>query len=772
MILAQASDATAIQQVLVVVAIIVSIAALGYALAKARQALPVRPLFDGLRLIVQIAAVVAMARLSGVTTAFELLVGAGLLGVGLGALQGNASEAWIEQGKTWSRRSPLAIAIWGGGLVLMQAAGLANRAGLVQVGQAVAWMSIGATIGMLIGRQGPVGRAVPRAAACVIVIAGAIALTQTAQPAFAQSDEELLRTEFMADCQAQGGHNTPSFGSDCARAWPVYLAGIDGQFEFCFEQEFSGNDCQRYYDAILMSGQSDLAMLTCETPYSQVPSCLVEEPDTPSPSSSTPTTSAQTTTTAAGQSPSTTRVAPTVPAPPRTSIVTEDIDPDRPPAVVPIPDEGEALIEEEQRRRQEAQQSSGNGTSSGGTNGAGTNTGSGSSGGGGRDATVAPLDDTERSEDPDEPAAIAAPTPIAPTTTVTSPAPEDDAISGSQSLEQAIAAMVAAGVIGIVTWAEAMAAIDAITRSAAGTAQQRFGYLEVPPPGSGRARAAAPAGSAGPPGSGPGGSATQTAAPPDGSGWWNDGRDQASPTPHTDGPDVGVADATPPAPGWWDPPSGADEPVASPLPPTSPAPTPPPADPALADSWWPAAQEDSATSPQAAQPATDGAAEPPASPDVADTTDPAVDRLVDELRANERLRSLMPAEDIEEMASFARDRSASALTIRPRIDGFSSTSFGITARAGTPLAHPHGGFTVPITSDLGSATVRVVANNGRLVVLPDSPDPGFVETEAVDAIGGRLRELHEVFTATGRGVDTVTLADDGSITLVGRPLEL
>ena len=57
-----------------------------------------------------------------------------------------AGSGWYEtdfKSDKEAKRNLAGFAVWGAGLIMMQGAGLANRTGLLQLGQTITWFSIG-----------------------------------------------------------------------------------------------------------------------------------------------------------------------------------------------------------------------------------------------------------------------------------------------------------------------------------------------------------------------------------------------------------------------------------------------------------------------------------------------------------------------------------------------------------------------------------------------------------------------------------------------------
>lgn len=154
-------------QILTTASIVLTLALLAWSLSKGLRRSRLRPVFDIVRIVVQIAVVVTIPMLTGVTTPTTMLLGAVALGGAVGFFQGQHLEVAIEGKKIFVNRSIVGFVIWGGGLILMQAAGLANRTGLVQIGQGISWLSIGIAVGLLLGRHTRVDSAIKAATTAV-----------------------------------------------------------------------------------------------------------------------------------------------------------------------------------------------------------------------------------------------------------------------------------------------------------------------------------------------------------------------------------------------------------------------------------------------------------------------------------------------------------------------------------------------------------------------------------------------------------------------------
>ena len=163
-------------EIITAVSIALTIALLVFTLWKGLKRARLRPLLDVARVVLQAATAVAIPLITGVTTAAGLVLASLAIGLVLGLLQGGRLELEVDDDRLYATRSSVGFAIWGIGLVLMQGAGLANRTGLVEIGQAVTWLSIGITAGLILGRHGKVTATVQAAAlratpALVLVVA-------------------------------------------------------------------------------------------------------------------------------------------------------------------------------------------------------------------------------------------------------------------------------------------------------------------------------------------------------------------------------------------------------------------------------------------------------------------------------------------------------------------------------------------------------------------------------------------------------------------------
>lgn len=135
-----------------VFSILLTIGGLAVAANVMRRLLPIRIGWDVARVAISVGVVVVMAAVTGVTTPVPLAILALAGGLGLGVVQGRGIEIEEMAGRLVHRRTVVGIVVWGGGILVAQGAGLASRAGALQLGQAVAYFGVGASAGMIVGR--------------------------------------------------------------------------------------------------------------------------------------------------------------------------------------------------------------------------------------------------------------------------------------------------------------------------------------------------------------------------------------------------------------------------------------------------------------------------------------------------------------------------------------------------------------------------------------------------------------------------------------------
>jgi hypothetical protein len=170
------------------------VASLALAVVFARKRSRIRVGFDLGRAAVGIVAILVMAAVAQVTTPVGAIIAAVVVGAGLGFAQGSSLEISPGERGFYARRSPLGIVLWGAGIVIMQTAGIASRAGTVRIGQTISWFSACLGIGLMVGRKGPMENAKKALAGAgvaviVAVVVAPALIVGTATPAAAQTLE-------------------------------------------------------------------------------------------------------------------------------------------------------------------------------------------------------------------------------------------------------------------------------------------------------------------------------------------------------------------------------------------------------------------------------------------------------------------------------------------------------------------------------------------------------------------------------------------------------
>ncbi|MDZ7676657.1 MAG: hypothetical protein U5K30_16515 [Acidimicrobiales bacterium] len=341
------------------VTLVVSVVGLGIAGATGRKARRVRQWLDLLRIAVQTAGVIVVSVVSGVTSSPVLALGAGIAGLLLGVVQGGHLAVVVEDGRIMARRSMLSFALWAGGLLLMQVAAGAARTGLFEVGRSLSWFSIGTAAGALAGRAPQVqaaGATLGRAAGVVVLtfattlgVPTSTAESVSAQPAlgtgtcvpgppgwtleptsvctYADSGSDITvavsssgvgcGAELEEEWTSRGGqpgervnvkNDEPQDYPDGKTWFQRHLVLTDRAVVAVVSRNYDGGIVQLFYDTADQFAAANF------------PACADAGGGAPPPAATSDT-----------------------PAAPRTSIVTEDLDPDAVPDVVPIPDDGASI---------------------------------------------------------------------------------------------------------------------------------------------------------------------------------------------------------------------------------------------------------------------------------------------------------------------------------------------------------------------------------------------------------------------------------------------
>lgn len=137
---------------LTVVATALSALLLVRSVKRSRRPSVVRQMLDAARSVLQVAAVVAIVAITGVRAPVPALVAALLLGLASGAYVGNTLQLDLQGRRCVAQRSIVGAAVWAAGLVAAQLAGVADRAGVLRVGQAISWFGLGVAMGTFASR--------------------------------------------------------------------------------------------------------------------------------------------------------------------------------------------------------------------------------------------------------------------------------------------------------------------------------------------------------------------------------------------------------------------------------------------------------------------------------------------------------------------------------------------------------------------------------------------------------------------------------------------
>jgi len=164
-------------RVITVGSIVLTAASLTLAVVFARKKTRIRVGFDVARAVIGITAIVVMAAITNVITPVIAVLVAVAVGVGLGFTQGSTLEISAGERGLYATRTPIALLGWGAGIILMQTAGIASRTGAVQLGQTVAWFSACMGIGLIVGRTRPLNKNLARTGVATVIIALAIPAT-------------------------------------------------------------------------------------------------------------------------------------------------------------------------------------------------------------------------------------------------------------------------------------------------------------------------------------------------------------------------------------------------------------------------------------------------------------------------------------------------------------------------------------------------------------------------------------------------------------------
>jgi len=134
---------------LIVLTVLVGI----FAVSRAARPRPVRVGRELLRVALGMAGAVIVGVVSSVGSSPAVLVAAAAVGVLVGSVRGRSLEVYVEGGRTLARGTPVTVGLFALGMVVVQAAALANRSGLLRLGQAGTVFTVGVGLGIIAGRH-------------------------------------------------------------------------------------------------------------------------------------------------------------------------------------------------------------------------------------------------------------------------------------------------------------------------------------------------------------------------------------------------------------------------------------------------------------------------------------------------------------------------------------------------------------------------------------------------------------------------------------------
>lgn len=176
-------------QLLAVAGLVASILGFGIALLFARRESRVSDLFSAARIATALIAIAVLSILTGISTPTWMIVVAVVAGLVVGVVEGRNLEVRVSGDTVLSRRTWVGVAVFAAGLVLIQAASIADSYRLVEIGLAVTWFSAALTLGMVFGRRRPIAESRRRvtvdAGTTMLlgwIVAGAAVMTLVAIP--------------------------------------------------------------------------------------------------------------------------------------------------------------------------------------------------------------------------------------------------------------------------------------------------------------------------------------------------------------------------------------------------------------------------------------------------------------------------------------------------------------------------------------------------------------------------------------------------------------
>lgn len=138
----------ALSVLLIVLTVLVGI----FAVSSAVGPRPVRVGRELLSVALGMAGAVVVGVVSSVGSSPAVLVTAAAVGVVVGSVRGRSLEVYVEDGRTLARGTPITVGLFALGMVVVQAAALASRSGVLRLGQAGTVFTLGVGLGVIAGR--------------------------------------------------------------------------------------------------------------------------------------------------------------------------------------------------------------------------------------------------------------------------------------------------------------------------------------------------------------------------------------------------------------------------------------------------------------------------------------------------------------------------------------------------------------------------------------------------------------------------------------------
>ncbi len=157
-------------RILSAVMLLLSVAALVIAVIFVRRETAISVRRDVVRVIVAFGTILIMNAVLDVETPQWAIAIAVLAGGGIGFAQGRNLAIRVDGNRTYAQRTVWGVVAWGAGTVLIQAAGVVNRAGIAQLGLAAGLFGGAVIVGLLVGRAWAISQSQSTAAPSTVIL--------------------------------------------------------------------------------------------------------------------------------------------------------------------------------------------------------------------------------------------------------------------------------------------------------------------------------------------------------------------------------------------------------------------------------------------------------------------------------------------------------------------------------------------------------------------------------------------------------------------------